>query len=135
MSPRAKRPRFFLDRSLGRIKVPAILREAGLELVTLAERYGTPTDQDVTDEVWLREAGRRNEIVLLKDGRVRYRSAEKNAIQRFGVRCFCLSSGNLTGEEMASRILVNLDRILEACEKPGPWLYVIHANRIEQMNL
>ena len=36
-------PELFLDRSLGRIKVPRLLREAGLNLVTLAEHYGVPT--------------------------------------------------------------------------------------------
>ncbi len=33
-------PDFFVDRSLGRLAVPKLLRDAGLTLVTLAERYG-----------------------------------------------------------------------------------------------
>jgi hypothetical protein len=40
-------PDLFLDRSLGRIQVPALLREAGLRLVTLAERYGIPEDEGI----------------------------------------------------------------------------------------
>ena len=40
-------PDLFLDRSLGRIKVPTLLRAQGLRLVTLAERYGVPQDENV----------------------------------------------------------------------------------------
>ena len=50
-------PDLFVDRSLGRIAVPGILREAGLRLVTLAERYGIPQDEKVTDERWLEVPG------------------------------------------------------------------------------
>ncbi len=35
-------PDLFLDRSLGRVRVPALLRAAGVRLVTLSERYGIP---------------------------------------------------------------------------------------------
>jgi hypothetical protein len=35
-------PDLFVDRSLGRIQVPALLRRAALRLVTLAEHYGIP---------------------------------------------------------------------------------------------
>ena len=38
-------PDLFIDRSLGRIKVPALLRAEGLRLVTLAEHYGVPADE------------------------------------------------------------------------------------------
>jgi hypothetical protein len=77
-------PDLFLDRSLGRIKVPELLRQQGLRLVTLAERYGIPEDEGITDERWLRDAGRLGEVVLMKDGRVRYRPAERRAISSPG---------------------------------------------------
>lgn len=48
-------PDLFIDRSLGRIEMPRLLREAGLRLVTLAEHYGVPDDEDVTDVAWLRD--------------------------------------------------------------------------------
>lgn len=52
-------PELFLDRSLGRLKVPGLLRAAGLNLVTLAEHYGVPDDESVADETWLELAGTR----------------------------------------------------------------------------
>ena len=50
-------PLFFVDRSLGRVRVPALLRESGWALVTLSEHYGVPQDEAVDDVAWLRLAG------------------------------------------------------------------------------
>lgn len=73
MSHPAGLPDLFLDRSLGRLKVPRLLRAAGLRLITLAEHYGVPTDEQVPDEDWLELAGSRDWAVLMKDKRIRYR--------------------------------------------------------------
>ncbi|MDQ3463725.1 MAG: hypothetical protein M3500_03260 [Actinomycetota bacterium] len=40
-------PDQLLDRSLGSIQVPALLRAAGLRLHTLVDVYGSPADGDV----------------------------------------------------------------------------------------
>ncbi len=54
-------PELFLDRSLGRSlgrrQVPALLRDVGLRLQTLAEVYGIPADETVADTEWLARAG------------------------------------------------------------------------------
>lgn len=42
-------PELFLDRSLGRRQVPALLRDVGLRLPTLAEVHGIPADETVAD--------------------------------------------------------------------------------------
>jgi hypothetical protein len=128
-------PDLFIDRSLGRIAVPGLLRTAGLRLITLAERYGMPEDERVTDERWLEEAGLRGEAVFMKDARVRYNAAEKLAITRFKVRCFCLSRQDLAAAAMAARFLYNLDRITSACADVGPFLYAVHERRIDRLPL
>lgn len=51
------------------------------------------------------------------------------------MRCFCLSSQSLTGEEMAARFLDNLARITAACFQPGPFIYAVHKNRVERLPL
>ncbi|MDQ1429165.1 MAG: hypothetical protein QOK39_2641 [Acidimicrobiaceae bacterium] len=128
-------PDVFVDRSLGRIQVPVLLRASGLRLVTLAERYGIPADEGITDAQWLADAGERGEVVFMKDARVRYNAAEKLAIVRHVVRCFCLSRQDLAAELMANRFLTNLSRIESACVDPGPLIYAVHDNRIEQLNI
>lgn len=106
-------PGLFLDRSLGRNKVPALLRAEGLRLTTLAEHYGDPEDEDVTDEEWLALAGENRWVV--KDARVRYNRAERETVREH-LRCFCLSNRNLTGDEMTQRFIANLQ---SAC-RSGP---------------
>lgn len=128
-------PDLFLDRSLGRIQVPNLLRDAGLRLVTLAEHYGIPADEGIADEEWLELAGRNDWIVLLKDARIRSRTIERDTVKRFDVRCFCITRQDLTASQMAERYLHHLDAITEACAAPGPFIYAVHATRIECLDL
>ena len=135
MSHPARLPDLFLDRSLGRITVPRLLRDAGLRLLTLSEHYGIPADEEVPDEEWLALAGRHGWAVLMKDKRIRYNRRERDVVRAFRVRCFCLASQRLTGEEMARRYLRNLDAITRACQEEGPFIYAVHHNRIERLTL
>lgn len=129
-------PDLFLDRDLGRIEVPRLLREAGLRLVTLAEHYGIPADQNVRDVEWLELAGRRGWVAVTKDTKIRYRTPERNALIAFGVRCFCMLQGgktNLTAQQNADRFLNNLETITSACSQKGPFIYVIYENGIRRV--
>lgn len=126
-------PDLFLDRSLGGIKVPGLLRDAGLRLITLSEHYGIPADEDVADEEWLELAGTSGWVVFMKDARIRYNTAEREAVERFSVRCFCLSNQSLNGQAMAERFLAHLDAIAEASREPGPFIYAVHQQRIERL--
>ncbi len=128
-------PDLFLDRSLGRIKVPGLLRSAGLRLTTLAEHYGIPADESIADTTWLELAGASGWVVFLKDGRIRGRRVERETVQRVGVRCFCISSQGLTADSMAARYLAHLPAITKACETPGPLFYAVHENRIQRLEL
>ena len=49
MSAPEQQPKFFLDRSLGRVAIPALLRADGWELVTLAGHYGVPEAERIAD--------------------------------------------------------------------------------------
>jgi PIN like domain len=128
-------PDLFLDRSLGRIKVPRLLRNAGLRLVTLSEHYGMPADEGIRDQEWLEFAGTSGLTVFMKDTRIRYNVAERAAVLRHSVRCFCLTSQQLPAEEMAQRFLDNLEGITAACAERGPFVYAVHSQRIERLHL
>lgn len=135
MPRREARLNFFVDRSLGRIAVPNGLRAAGLRVVTLAERYGVPADEEISDETWLKEAGEFGDVVLMKDRRIRYRTVERSALIRHNVRAFCLSNGNLDSPRMIKTFVDNMPRITRACGQPGPFLYIVHPKRIEILPL
>jgi hypothetical protein len=128
-------PTLFLDRSVGRIQLPALLRAAGIELVTLAEHYGMPADEKVEDTTWLQDTAAFGWACVAKDERIRRRPAEKLAVQRHGARMFYFTRGDLTAQQMADRIIANVDAIADACREPGPFVYVIHPRRIERMTL
>lgn len=128
-------PELLLDRSLGSVQVPALLRAEGLRLHTLADVYGSPADEDVPDPEWLSYAGRSGWPVLMKDQRIRYRPAERAAVTANGVRAFCLSGGNLKAAAMANQFLSVLDEIVEACRMSGPALHVISSSGIRQIRL
>lgn len=126
-------PDLFLDRSLGRKVVPTLLRAEGLRLITLSEHYGIPADENVADEDWLELAAASDWAVLMKDTRIRYNRAEREAVKRHEVRCFCLSRQNLSGPDMAARFISNLPAITRACSEPGPFIYAVHKDRIERL--
>jgi hypothetical protein len=80
VSPPDQPPKFFLDRSLGRKALPGFLRANGWNLVTLAEHYGVPADQQIADTEWIQEAAKQGWPILMKDKRIRYRRVEIDAV-------------------------------------------------------
>jgi hypothetical protein len=107
-----------------------------LRLITLAEHYGVPADESIADEEWLELAGKSGWVVFMKDTRIRYNPAERAAVLRHSVQCFCLASQSLSSEEMARRFLDNLDAITSACEaEPGAFVFAVHSQRIERLRL
>jgi hypothetical protein len=128
-------PEFFLDRSLGRRQVPDLLRAAGLRLRTLSEVYGIPADESIADVDWLERAGARGWVVLMKDERIRYRPAERQALVSHKVRAFCLTSGNLRAHQMAELYLSSIEQIAAASRDPGPFLYAVSSHGLRRLDL
>jgi hypothetical protein len=86
--------------------------------------------QDTDDQKWLREAGRRRWVVLMKDDRIRYRPGEQRAVIEAGVACFCLHpSKNLTGEQMADAFVKALPKILRIVKEDPGGGYIRGVNR------
>lgn len=128
-------PRFLIDRSLGRRQVPTALRAAGARLVTLAEVYGIPADELVTDVEWLERSGREDWAVLMKDDRIRYRPAEREALIAAGVVAFCLAGGNMRAAEMADLLVSRLPQMQRLCLEPGPSLHIVSRGGLRKVDL
>ena len=110
---------FFVDRCLGRKRFPTPLREAGLN-VEIHDDHFPP---DAEDEVWLSEVGKRGWVVITKDERIRYRTIEREALMRAGVRAFILTGQNLQAADLAAIFLRALRRVSQALNKqPGPFI-------------
>lgn len=116
---------FFLDSALGRDVVASALRKQGLNVVVHDDIFspGTP------DADWLRHVGMEGWIVLTKDLRIRYRTNERDALFRAGVRAFVLRGGNLTGEQMAAALVQALPKIQRLIRKQAaPFIAGVSAN-------
>ena len=131
--PSASSPEFFVDRSLGRHVVPDALREAGVVVHVMADVYGERIGQGLADEEWLRDAGERGWVVLMKDAKIRYRPVELGVIIDHGLRAFCLMNANLRGAEMASRLVANLPRILRIAQEPGPFIHGVYVTGVRRL--
>ena len=129
-------PDLFLDRSLGRKKLPELLRAEGLRLVTLAEHYGIPHDETIEDTEWLQHCGDRGWLAIMKDDRIRYVGAERHALVENRVRAAVITNANLPAPDMAARIIRALSDLAEICDaREGPFLFALQQNRIEEIAL
>ena len=132
--PSASPPELFIDRSLGRHVVANALRDAGAVVHAMADVYGERIGQGLTDEEWLRDAGERGWVVLMKDAKIRYRPAELQVLIDHGLRAFCLTNANLRGVEMAARFVDNLPRIVRvAQQRPGPYIYGVYSDSVRAL--
>ncbi|MGH3568257.1 MAG: hypothetical protein ACRDRH_19965 [Pseudonocardia sp.] len=103
-------PPFFLDRSVGRLIVADGLRAVGISVITLAEYYGVPADERVSDVEWLTDAGRNSWVGIKADANIRRKDApERRALVKARVQTFLLSGpadgsaeGRATDHEHAS---------------------------------
>jgi hypothetical protein len=94
----------FLDRSLGKREVAAVLRAAGATV----EIHDDHFPQDATDADWILDVGRRGWFVPTKDDNIRHRPLEKAAVRVAGVGLFALKGGNLRGAQMAHAFVAAL---------------------------
>ncbi len=133
MSQPEQQPSFFVDRSLGRKAVPEALRADGWELITLAEHYGMPSDEQVADTEWIEEAAKRGWPILMKDKRIRHRQAEIAAVAEHKARCFVITRGDLPSADMTQRFIANKAAILAAAAQPGPYIYSVQTDRISRL--
>lgn len=115
--------------------MPGLLRAAGWSITTLAEHYGIPDDERVDDVTWLLLAGGEGWAVLMKDDRIRYRPAEREALIHSGVTAFCLASGNLTAQVMAETLTAHRERIWSLARLDGPAVYTVARGSVRPVDL
>lgn len=127
--PELDDPVFFLDRGLGVNFVANAIRERGYRARPMVEVYPDGTDRTVTDDDWIRMASESGWVALTKDYSII--RDHSDALEASTLRVFALNNANLTGPEMAERYMVNLNRIIQRATKPGPYVYVVTAARLE----
>ena len=87
---------------------------------------------DAPDVEWLGEVGKRGWVVLTKDDAIRRNPLELNALLAGKVRAFILTSGNMTGEEMANVLVGHLNRIERLARKRrGPFVALVTKSSVK----
>lgn len=120
-------PVFFIDRSLGKHKVPDALRAVGAR-VEIHDAHFPPNAKD-TD--WLPVVGKRGWVVLTKDDRIRYRQHERAALLGARVRAFVLTNRNLSGDEMAAIFVGMLEKMKKVIRRePSGFVATVTRTRI-----
>lgn len=90
----AEAPKIFFDASL--IGVARVV-ELQDDRIVYPGHPLWPYDQTVDDEVWLQYVGDHGWCAILRDKKIRYREAEKAALERHEVRAVVIATGrNLT---------------------------------------
>jgi len=92
-------PHVFVDRSLGAIQLPRLLRAAGLELTTMREHYGEHLGQMTADPDWIGLVAERGWIGFHKDAAIRRNDIEQAAVRQSGARLFCVPRADITADE------------------------------------
>ncbi len=131
--PEPPPPEFFIDRSLGKKHLAEALRALGFTVRTMASVYGEKRAQELADEEWLRDAGAKGWVVLMKDDRIRTRPAERDALAAAGVQAFCLTNARLRGEEQTARFVKNINRIVQRARKPGPFIDGVYEDGLRRL--
>jgi hypothetical protein len=99
-----------------------MLRAAGAQVRRATEHFPRGTE----DEIWLREVGKNNWIVLTRDKRIRYRQLERIALQQAGVRAFVFTGGNVTIATTAQILVSALPAFSRVCRAhSGSFVYHI----------
>ncbi|WP_337360661.1 hypothetical protein [Mycolicibacterium iranicum] len=124
-----------MDRSLGALQVPGLLREAGFALTTMREHYGEADAQRVADVEWITLTAERGWIGFHKDAEIRRNEAERMAVVATDARMFCVPRADITAADLAARYISNLPAIAAAAKTPGPYIYSVQTKRIVRLPL
>jgi hypothetical protein len=96
--------------------------------------FGEKGAQLAADTEWIAVAGQHGWVALSKNKRIRYVTAEREALAEHGVPLFALANGSMDLKAMVEAFLAALPRILTLCASPlGGSVGIVHRNgRVEQ---
>jgi hypothetical protein len=137
--PSTRRPRrqpelqieFFVDRSLGRKRIPGALKEMGFVVHTLFDVYGKDAEQGTKDPEWIKDCGTRGWVALCRD-KLRH-PGERTTIERYGTRVFSIGRSARNADRQIDYLRANINRIVKQARKPGPYIYRVDRDRIERL--
>jgi hypothetical protein len=128
-------PHVFVDRSLGAVQLPNLLRAAGIQLTTMREHYGETLGQMTADPDWIALTAERGWIGFHKDAAIRRNVLERRSVLANKARLFCVPRADITAEQLGQRYLSNFEAITRAAQQAGPYIYGVYPNEIKLLTL
>ena len=128
-------PHVFVDRSLGAVQLPGLLRAAGLTVTTMREHCGEQVGQGVDDPDWIALTAEKGWLGFNKDAAIQRNPLERRAVLESGARLFCVPQANITAAELGERYLRNFPAIYRAAQQPGPYIYGVYLDYIKRLKL
>ncbi len=128
-------PHVFIDRSLGAVQVPNLLRAAGFQLTTMREHYGEALGQLTADPDWIRLVAERGWVGFHKDAAIRRNDIERATVIKYEAPLFCVPRADLLAIDLVARFVSNLGAIERATSEPGPYIYGVYPSGIERLPL
>lgn len=128
--PEPPKPEFFVDRDLGRYKVPQAIRDLGYTVHAMFEVY-PETEESEKDPDWIREQSELGRVLLCRDY-LRH-PGEREAVEEHRARMFRVGRSAKNAEGQIRYIQNNINRIEQRSRKPGPYIYRVDEKRIEKV--
>lgn len=118
---------WFLDRNLGRHDVADALRNVGAQ-VKIHDEHFKP---DALDETWLPVVGREQWLLITRDERIRWRPAERLALETAQVGAFVVTAHKLTGAELGELLASALPAMTrKAHQLARPFIVTVSVGRV-----
>lgn len=126
--------RFFFDENT--IAVGRVLAAARPDVAVSGDGTVPGTALGATDPEWLETVARSGLMVITRDGHIRTRPAEREALTANGGRALVLlDAGSATTWQLVAR-LVEAWQIIDVLDRePGPWIKGLRGRRITNLPL
>jgi hypothetical protein len=113
-----------------------VIREALVEIGAKVEVHDDHFKRDEEDVSWLAEAGKRSWVVLTKDGRIRSRTLERQALKNARVHAFFVDNASRGGPAMAQTLVNAFPTILRtiASAQHPVWMTVHSDGRLTELS-
>lgn len=130
-SRKLPKPEFFIDRDLGRYKIPNALTQMGFVVHPLYVVYGPEAEQSKEDPDWIPDAAKRGWVILCRD-KLRH-EGERPAIEKSKARVFRVGRSARNADEQIVYIKNNIQTIVRRAQHPGPYIYRIDRKGLEKV--
>ncbi|MGC5165986.1 hypothetical protein [Luteimicrobium sp. DT211] len=129
-------PTFFVDRGLGSVILPRLLREAGSSVTTMDERYGAARSQGIADVDWIRDASEHGDVLRTKDVAIARRPVEAQVVHMCDAAVVTVTNTHLPAATTAHWLLRHEAAIMRwAARTTRPFVLGVYEKRIARLRL